>query len=481
MSNIEPVFSRKGLFAAIQSPQATIDGLFSVVQALKIDVEQLIGARGANKTTAVLFGDLSGPTNVVLEAIQGPQGPAGAPGNPGPPGPAGPASFPDAPADGQTYGRNSATWVVASGGSGGGIADAPSDGTTYARNTAAWTHLTHSDITDWTVSLSIYAPLASPVFTGTPSLPTGTTGVTQTLGNSSARLATTAFVAAAVSGSSSGIADAPNDGTLYGRKSLGWAHLAHTDITDWATQLSGYLLLTGGVLTGMLTLAADPSSNLQAATKQYVDNKAGTPGPQGPAGPTGPTGASGPQGPIGVTGAPGATGPAGPTGPAGADSTVPGPAGPTGPASTVPGPAGPTGATGPQGNPGTTGATGSQGPQGNPGTPGAVGATGPAGSNGVDGNTVLYGTANPTSGQGVNGNFYINTTTNFIYGPKAAGAWPAGVSLVGPQGVQGPTGTTGPQGPTGPTGPGITDAPSDGTSYVRRNGAWTNVLDAGTF
>ena len=437
MSNIEPVFSRKGLFAAIQSPQATIDGLFNVVQALKIDVEQLIGARGANKTTAVLFGDLSGPTNVVLEAIQGPQGPAGAPGNPGPPGPAGPASFPDAPTDGQTYGRNSATWVVASGGPGGGIADAPSDGTSYARNTAAWTHLTHSDITDWTVSLSIYAPLASPVFTGTPSLPTGTTGVTQTLGNSSTRLATTAFVAGAISGISSGIADAPNDGTMYGRKSLGWTHLTHADITDWATQLSGYLLLTGGVLTGMLTLAADPSSNLQAATKQYVDNKAGTPGPQGPAGPTGPTGPAGADSTV--------PGPAGPTGPAGAASTVPGPAGPTGPtgpASTVPGPAGPTGATGPQGNPGTTGATGAQGPQGNPGTPGAAGATGPAGSNGVDGNTVLYGAANPTAGQGVNGNFYINTTTNFIYGPKAAGAWPAGTSLIGPQGATGAPGAT---------------------------------------
>ena len=29
--------------------------------------------------------------------------------------------------------------------------------------------------------------------------------------------------------------DAPNDGTLYGRKSAAWAHLTHNDITDWAT------------------------------------------------------------------------------------------------------------------------------------------------------------------------------------------------------------------------------------------------------
>jgi hypothetical protein len=39
-----------------------------------------------------------------------------------------------------------------------------------------------------------YAPLASPTFTGTPSLPTGTIGVTQTAGNNTTALATTAFV-----------------------------------------------------------------------------------------------------------------------------------------------------------------------------------------------------------------------------------------------------------------------------------------------
>jgi len=38
------------------------------------------------------------------------------------------------------------------------------------------------------------APLASPTFSGTPSLPTGTLGVTQTAGNNTTALATTAFV-----------------------------------------------------------------------------------------------------------------------------------------------------------------------------------------------------------------------------------------------------------------------------------------------
>ncbi len=59
---------------------------------------------------------------------------------------------------------------------------------------------------------------------------------------------------------------------------------------------------------------------------------------------------------------------------------------------------------------------------------------------GADGNTVLYGAADPVAGTGVDGNFYINTTTHFMFGPKASGAWPAGTSLVGPQGPKGDTG-----------------------------------------
>jgi len=47
------------------------------------------------------------------------------------------------------------------------------------------------------IAVATKADLASPTFTGTPSLPTGTTGVTQSSGNSSTALATTAFVQAA--------------------------------------------------------------------------------------------------------------------------------------------------------------------------------------------------------------------------------------------------------------------------------------------
>jgi hypothetical protein len=50
------------------------------------------------------------------------------------------------------------------------------------------------------------ADLASPTFTGTPSLPTGTIGVTQSPGNNTTALATTAFVTAAVPAASTTVA-----------------------------------------------------------------------------------------------------------------------------------------------------------------------------------------------------------------------------------------------------------------------------------
>ena len=48
------------------------------------------------------------------------------------------------------------------------------------------------------IAVATKADLASPAFTGTPSLPTGTTGVTQSYGTSSTLLATTAFVQGAI-------------------------------------------------------------------------------------------------------------------------------------------------------------------------------------------------------------------------------------------------------------------------------------------
>jgi hypothetical protein len=71
------------------------------------------------------------------------------------------------------------------------------------------------------------------------------------------------------------------------------------------------------------------------------------------------------------------------------------------------------------------------------GLTGQTGATGPAGANGLDGKSVLNGTSNPTASLGANGDFYINTATNTLFGPKSIGGWGSGVSLVGLQGPPG--------------------------------------------
>lgn len=74
-------------------------------------------------------------------------------------------------------------------------------------------------------------------------------------------------------------------------------------------------------------------------------------------------------------------------------------------------------------------------PRGNKGDTGAAGA---------DGKSVLNGSGAPSNSTGNNGDFYIDTANNRLYGPKSAGAWPETfVSLVGPQGNTGATGSAG--------------------------------------
>ena len=57
------------------------------------------------------------------------------------------------------------------------------------------------------------------------------------------------------------------------------------------------------------------------------------------------------------------------------------------------------------------------------------------GDQGDDGNTILYGTIDPPNSLGNDGDTYINTATMTIYFDKTAGAWPlTGVNIVGPRG-----------------------------------------------
>jgi hypothetical protein len=119
---------------------------------------------------------------------------------------------------------------------------------------------------------------------------------------------------------------------------------------------------------------------------------------------------------------------------------------------------GPKGDTGPQGPQGETGPAGMPGPKGDTGPagmPGPKGDAGPAGPAGADGKTVLSGAGAPTENQGSNGDFYIDTSANSIYGPKTDGGWGSATSLVGPKGDKGDVGAPGPQGARGASGAGL--------------------------
>jgi hypothetical protein len=82
-----------------------------------------------------------------------------------------------------------------------------------------------------------------------------------------------------------------------------------------------------------------------------------------------------------------------------------------------------------------------------------------AGNPGSNGNTILNGFGAPSNFTGVAGDFYLDKTNLTLYGPKnSLTIWGAGVSLVGPQGerglpgIKGDTGAQGPIGLTGATG-----------------------------
>ena len=67
-------------------------------------------------------------------------------------------------------------------------------------------------------------------------------------------------------------------------------------------------------------------------------------------------------------------------------------------------------------------------------------------------NTILNGKGAPKSSLGSNGDFYIDTRSLLIYGPKSKGKWPT------PQSLQGPTGAPGSDGKNGSDGKSINNA-----------------------
>jgi hypothetical protein len=86
------------------------------------------------------------------------------------------------------------------------------------------------------------------------------------------------------------------------------------------------------------------------------------------------------------------------------------------------------------------------------GLPNAVAATKPKAAGRTSTaviNTVLNGKGAPTKSIGINGDFYIDTRSLLISGPKTKGKWPAARSLQGANGVNGVNGSHGSDGKNG--------------------------------
>lgn len=91
-------------------------------------------------------------------------------------------------------------------------------------------------------------------------------------------------------------------------------------------------------------------------------------------------------------------------------------------ASGTPGPPGPAGPTGPPGSQGPAGATGSQGPAGVDGATGPAGTTGPTGAPGTKGSVIYSGQGAPPANVGLAGDYWLDTLTQILYGPKGTNA-----------------------------------------------------------
>ena len=77
-------------------------------------------------------------------------------------------------------------------------------------------------------------------------------------------------------------------------------------------------------------------------------------------------------------------------------------------------------------------------------------------------NTFLNGLGAPNSTDGIDGDFYLDTLSSNLYGPKKKGKWPLPKSLVGPVGPQGPIGKQGSDGKVGDKGTTTSSAGSQG-------------------
>jgi len=173
----------------------------------------------------------------------------------------------EAPMDTRAYVRKDGDWEI----SDTVMLDAPADGTPYARRDAAWDHIEIVDIPNLDTVLD----------TKIEDAPPGTAAYGRQAGDWAEVVAEAptdglSYVrenAAWTELQFPPFPEAPSDSSFYGRKNAAWVIPAVADISGLSAQLGTYLLRTGGVMTGNLTISfggAGLTLNKTAITQSAV-------------------------------------------------------------------------------------------------------------------------------------------------------------------------------------------------------------------
>ena len=94
-------------------------------------------------------------------------------------------------------------------------------------------------------------------------------------------------------------------------------------------------------------------------------------------------------------------------------------------------------------------------------------------------NAILSGVGAPTADLGTVGDFYLDSNSHQIYGPKTLAGWGSPTSLIGPRGDTGATGPQGPEGDIGATGATGPQGPKGDTGATGDTGAMGPAGQAG--
>ncbi|MEM6738936.1 MAG: hypothetical protein AAF646_02400 [Pseudomonadota bacterium] len=99
------------------------------------------------------------------------------------------------------------------------------------------------------------------------------------------------------------------------------------------------------------------------------------------------------------------------------------------------------------------------------------------GIDGIDGQTLLNGNGAPSDALGNDGDFYVDGTVWEIYGPKAGGAWPAPFELAGADGTSILSGTGAPADTLGTTGDFYIDKDASDLYGPKAGGTWPSPVN----